>query len=178
MTEAAQTVQSRPSVGEYLAVATVIAGGVTLNVEAARLSPVPSEVRDLVLPMLAMFALTATVWLLMVLLRNGAVLLGAASVIYFHDYKSEQPEEWLERPARTFNNLMQVPTLFYVVALLMIIIPWVDRTQIVLAWIYVAARLLHAIVYIGFNYVPLRFAIYAVSCITLGVMWARFALSF
>jgi hypothetical protein len=59
------------------------------------------------------------------LAANGAfskrrVLMGAASVEYFRDYKGLPPREWIERPARTFNNLMQVPTLFYVVALLLI----------------------------------------------------------
>ena len=127
--------------------------------------------------MLAMFALTATVWLLMVLFRNGAVMYGAASVKYFRDYKTEPPAEWIERPTRNFDNLMHVPTLFYILALLMMIIPWVDRAQINLAWIFVAARVLHSIIFIGFNYVPFRFATYAVSCITLGVMWMRLALS-
>jgi hypothetical protein len=57
---------------------------------------------------------TAAIWLLMVLSRNGAVLMGAASVEYFRDYKGLPARECIERPARTFNNLMQVPTLFYV----------------------------------------------------------------
>ena len=53
----------------------------------------------------------------------------------------------------------------------------IDSSQIYLAWIFVVTRAVHAIIYIGFNHVPCRFATYAVSCITLGTMWARFALS-
>jgi hypothetical protein len=177
MAETVQPTHSRPRFSEYLAVGTIIAAGVAIIVAATSRSPAPVDVRELVGPMLAMFALTATVWLLMALFRNGAVLYGAASVKYFHDYKTEPPDEWIERPARTFNNLMQVPALFYITALLMMIFPWVDRAQINLAWIFVATRVLHTIIYIGFNYVPFRFATYAVSCITLGVMWMRFALS-
>lgn len=176
MTEAVAPVLPRPSIAEYLAVGAIVTAGVASNVVVTRGSIVPADTRELLLPMLAMFALTAAVWVLMVVFRNGAVLLGAASVIYFRDYKSEKPEEWIERPARAFNNLMQAPMLFYVVALLMTAVPWADRAQVSLAWIYVASRAIHAVIYIGFNYVPFRFASYAVSCITLGTMWARLAL--
>lgn len=176
MTQMLHSPYPRPSAREYLAVGTIIAGGVALIAWVTSRPAEPADGRQLILPMCAMFSLTAAVWLLMVLSRNVAVLFGSASIKYFSDYKSEQPHEKIERPARTFNNLMQVPTLFYVVALLMIVVPWVDDAQIALAWIYVASRTLHAIIYIGFNYVPFRFATYAVSCVTLVVMWGRFAL--
>lgn len=167
----------RPRGGEYLAVSTIITAGVVAIATVSTRPLVPADPRDFVSPMIAMFALTAAVWLLMVISRNGAVLLGAASVRYFRDYETEPPGEWIERPARTFNNLMQVPTLFYVVMLLMIAFRNADESQLSLAWIYVASRAIHAAIYILFNYVPFRFAVYAVSCITLATMWARFALS-
>jgi hypothetical protein len=167
----------RPSLREYLAIAIVIAAGIVLIMWASTLAPVPAEPREIVVPMTAMFALTTAVWLLMVVSRNVAVLLGAASVKYFRDYGDGAPDEWIERPARCFNNLMQAPTLFYVVALLAIVLRSVDASQVSLAWIYVATRAVHTAIYILFNYVPLRFAFYTVSCITLAVMWARLALS-
>ena len=33
-----------------------------------------------------------------------------------------------------------------------------DSIQVVLAWVFVATRCVHAFIHIGFNYVPLRFA--------------------
>jgi hypothetical protein len=95
-----------------------------------------------------MFALTAAVWLLMVLSRNVAVLFGAASISYFRDYWNEQPDDRIERPARAFNNLTQVPTRFCVIALLMITLRRVDGSQVLLAWIYVASRATYAVIYI------------------------------
>lgn len=167
----------RPSVAEYLAIGAIVAAGVALIAKMSSLPVVPAGVRELASPMIAMFALTAVVWLLMVISRNAAVLFGAASVRYFRDYKTDPPGEWIERPARTFNNLMQVPTLFYVVALLMIGLRDIDSSQVSLAWMYVATRAIHAAIYVLFNYVPLRFAFYAVSCITLAAMWARLGFS-
>lgn len=171
-----QTEHGRPSAREYLAVALVIGMGVALIARARNLPNVPADPQGIVAPMIAMFTLTAAVWLLMVIYRNGAVLLGAVTVRYFRDCGPDAPPEWIERPTRTFNNLMQAPTLFYVVALLMIALRKIDASQVSLAWIYVATRAIHAAVYILFNYVPLRFAFYAASCITLAVMWARLAL--
>jgi hypothetical protein len=178
MSETVQILHGRPLTKRYLAVSVIIAASVALLVVVTGEPLVPADARELVRPMSAMFALTAAVWLLMGLYRNVAVMRGIASIRYYHDYKSNVPDEWIERPARTFNNLMQVPTLFYVIALLMMVTAQVDRVQIVLAWIFVGARMLHAAIYIGFNYVPFRFAMFTVSCMTLAVMWGRFALRF
>lgn len=177
MTETARSVLSRPSIREYLAVGAIIAAGASANIVATSGTAYPADIRELLLPMLAMFALTAAVWLLMVIFRNGAVLLGAIPMTYFRDYKAAMLEQWIERPARAFDNLMQVPTLFYVAALLMIVFLRVDSTQVTLAWIFVASRAIHAIIYIGFNYVPFRFATYTIGCITLATMWAQLALT-
>jgi hypothetical protein len=129
----------------------------------------------LLTPMITLFALTALVWLIMVIVRNLAVIRGYASIQYFADFKSDAPaDDRLERPARTFNNLMQVPTLFYVICILMLITKQVDNAQLTLAWSFVVLRCFHAIIYMVVNWVPYRFATWASSCIILGVIWFRF----
>ncbi len=92
----------------------------------------------------------------MLVFRNVAVIRGAASVRYFRTYAENAPEEWVERPARTFMNLLEVPLLFYVLCLLMLQNGRWDGVQISLAWLFVALRGVHFLVYIGCNYVPLR----------------------
>jgi hypothetical protein len=130
---------------------------------------------SLIPPMVMLFILTALVWIIMVVVRNVAVIRGRASIRYFADYKSEAPaDERLERPARTFNNLMQVPTLFYVICILMLVAKETDNVQVILAWAFVVLRWLHAGIYMALNWVPYRFAVWASSCIVLGVIWFRF----
>jgi hypothetical protein len=136
--------------------------------------PVRVEPAALLKPMIALVALTAAVWLTMLVVRNAAVILGRVSVDYFKDYQSEVSER-IERPARTFNNLMQVPTLFYVLCILMIVLGQTDQAQVTLAWTFVALRALHAIVYMAVNWVPCRFAVWVSSFVTLMMMWYRFA---
>jgi hypothetical protein len=108
--------------------------------------------------------------------RNLAVFRGTVSARYYLDYVSEVPSEKLERPARTFNNLLQVPMLFYAACALMMATGNVDAAQVTIAWLYVALRVLHAVVYIAFNRLAYRFSLFAASCIALGVLWTRFAL--
>jgi hypothetical protein len=109
-----------------------------------------------------------------VVFRNGAIIRGYISGAYYADYRSDVPPDWIERPARTFNNLMQVPTLFYVVCLALMVTERVDRAALCLAWIFVTQRAIHALVYMAWNYVPLRFAMWVASWMTLTVMWWRF----
>jgi hypothetical protein len=161
---------------DYAVVGVLLAGTTAALVSITR--PMPefgAEPRALLAPVFAMALLTAVVWLAMALVRNGSVLRGTASVRYYETYSSEAPPDWIERPARTFNNLMQVPTLFYVICALMIALRQIDPAQVTLAWLFVGTRIAHALVYILWNRVSIRFAMYTASCLALAVMWARFA---
>jgi hypothetical protein len=166
----------RPSNSEYVLAGAILADTTAALVSITSAAPLlHAEPRALLAPLFAMALLTAVVWLAMALVRNVSVMMGLASVRYYKAYASDAPPDWIERPARTFGNLMEVPTLFYVVSLLMIALRQIDPAQVTLAWLFVATRAAHALVYILWNRVSVRFAMYAASCITLAVMWARFA---
>lgn len=169
--------RERPPLREYFVVIAIILVGAAIIGALLQSAGRPAEPRQLVQPIIAMFALTAVVWLLMLLWRNFAVFLRRASVRYYQDYRSDPPDEWIERPARAFNNLMQLPMLFYVIAILMIITPWTDRAQIDLAWMFIGARALHAANFIAFASLPFRFAFYAISSAVLAILWMRFAIN-
>jgi|SRR4051812_3510777 hypothetical protein len=141
----------------------------------AHAAPGPVDAHALLPPVFALVVLTAVVWLAMLLARNVQVALGKVSMRYYQNYRDGAPPEWVERPARTFMNLLEVPVLFYVASLLMLAAGGCDAAQIGLAWTFVGARLLHAIIYISWNHVPARFAAYVSGCVTLGVIWTRLA---
>ncbi len=179
MSAPAQTQVSAPikvNVSDYYQVTAMLTAFALGLAIVTRITPttVPSPVR-LIAPIEVLAGLTALVWLMMVVVRNATILRGIARPEYFHDYVTANPPEWVERPARTFNNLLQAPILFYVICLLMMVTGRVDEAQITLAWVFVGMRIVHAIVYIGWNYVPYRFAAWNASCLTLAVIWTRFA---
>jgi len=155
----------------------LLAAGALGFVVLALLPHAPADPRSLVKPMLAMVVVTTAVWLAMASVRNWAILTGRASPKHYLDYKSDPPPDWIERPARAYDNLMQAPTLFYVISILMIVTGWADSTQVTLAWMFVALRAAHAVIYIGVNVLPARFVSFALSCFALWEMWARFALN-
>jgi hypothetical protein len=84
---------------------------------------------SLLQPMFALVALTALVWLTMVVVRNFAVARGLASIRYYRACITNMPPEWVERPARAFMNLLEVPTLSYLVCVLMLVTANWDGTQ-------------------------------------------------
>lgn len=167
---------TRPGNAEYVIVTAVLGAVVALLVfVTGTTSRAGVRPYSLLGPILTLVGLTAVVWVLMTLARNVSVFLGAASVNFYKDYASSPPPEWIERPARTFNNLMEVPTLFYALCAFIMATGAVDSAQITLAWIFAATRVVHALIYIAVNRVSYRFVIHAAGCITLGVMWFRFA---
>jgi hypothetical protein len=128
-------------------------------------------------PVLALVGLTGLVWLAMVTVRYVAVTKRLASARYYRSYDTQPPPEWIERPARAFGNLLEVPVLFYLAALLMLLTSTFDRTQIVLSWMFVGCRVVQAIVHVSVNRVPWRFSAYIAGCVVLIILWAWFAAS-
>jgi hypothetical protein len=126
-------------------------------------------------PLFALAALIGVVWTNMLIFRNYAAVRGLAPARYYLRYDGELPPDWVERPARAFNNLMQVPLFFCVACLLMMVTERLDAAQVALAWVFVAARLVHAVIYIVWNHLPSRFGAYVAGVVVLAVLFARFA---
>lgn len=77
--------------------------------------------------------------------------------------------------ANNFRNLFELPVLFYVLVVLMLIMDDVDTTQLVLAWVFVISRYLHSLIHLSYNNVTHRFLAYVVGLLVLLIMWLRFA---
>lgn len=163
----------------YLLLGAILAAFVAVLVAVVRMTPASAyngqeATAALLGPVVALVVLTAIVGLMMLVYRNVAVIRGAASPRYFRGYADERPAEWIERPARTYMNLLELPVLFYVVCLLMLTTGKFDAVQVSLAWLFVITRYVHAVIYIGFNHVPIRLAAFLTGFFTLAVLWTRF----
>ena len=79
-------------------------------------------------------------------------------------------------PSDNLKNLFELPTIFYAVVLSLYATQQVDGVYVGAAWIYFGFRVLHSIVHCTFNFVPLRFWLYAISAVALWLMVFRFAL--
>src|SRR2546429_8748421 len=124
----------------YLMIGVILALFITVLVAVVRTAPVQGAPTDLIRPAVALVGLTVIVALLMGVYRNVAVIRGVVPARYFRGFTADQPAEWVERPARAYMNLLELPVLFYVVCLLMLATSRFDSVQVSLAWVFVIAR--------------------------------------
>jgi hypothetical protein len=163
---------------KYLVVGATLAAFVAVLVAVVRSASAHIDqgaAAALIQPVVALVLLTAIAVLMAVVYRNVAIIRGATSERYFKTFTVDKPAEWVERPIRTYMNLLELPVLFYLVCLLMLTTGRFDSVQVSLAWVFVITRYAHAVIYIGFNHVPLRFAAFLTGALTLAVIWTRFA---
>lgn len=77
--------------------------------------------------------------------------------------------------ANTFHNQLETPVLFYTVVALALITRQADLIFVLLSWLYVAMRFVHAFVYTTSNIVIRRFQCFMVGTIVLMALWVYFA---
>ena len=77
--------------------------------------------------------------------------------------------------ANCYNSQFQVPVLFYVLTILVIITHHADFLFVVMAWLFVLTRLLHTYIHTGSNYVRHRFNAFALGAFILLAMWIIYA---
>jgi hypothetical protein len=92
------------------------------------------------------------------------------------DINLRQPN-W-PRPIMQINNSytsqFEQPVLFYVLTVLAIISKQADLLFVVMAWIFVLARLAHAYVHVTSNDIRVRGPIFGIAALVLAIMWLIF----
>jgi len=132
------------------------------------------SVTSLLLPVFVQVALTFALMCWMAKERRQALRTGEVKP---RDVSLRQPN-WPVRVtqiANCYHNQLELPVLFYVLVAFILVTRTNDAVFVVLAWVFVAARIVHAYVHTGSNYVPKRFAAQSVAVVTLAVMWGIFA---
>jgi hypothetical protein len=81
----------------------------------------------------------------------------------------------VQQISNCYHNQFQLPLLFYVLTVLAMITRHADLVFVVMAWLFVLSRLLHAYIHSGTNYVRHRFNAFAFGAIVLLAMWIIFA---
>ena len=122
-------------------------------------------------PIVALVAWSLAMWLWMYATRLPAMsaakidtknLVGGSGA----DLKKVIPpkSQW---PADNYNHLMEQPTLFYAIALVLAMLGAGGGVNLMIAWAYVVLRIVHSIVQATFNRVIIRFAIFSLSTLCL-----------
>jgi hypothetical protein len=133
------------------------------------------EPRLIFLPALAMAALSFVVWWRMYFMRIGemkrerihpqAVALSAQAAARLTD----------SRAADNFRNLFELPVLFYLALVVAALTAQVTPVVLVLAWGFVALRVLHSWIHCTYNKVMQRFYAYLAGGVALWTLWGVLA---
>jgi hypothetical protein len=132
------------------------------------------SIAAVLLPLFVQVALTFVLLLWTAGLNASATRSGEVS---WQDIALREPN-W---PARNmqirnaFLNQLETPVLFYVLTVLAWITRHADYLFVVLAWIFVALRIVHVFIHVTDNNVPRRGAVFLASMVVLAVMWVIFA---
>jgi hypothetical protein len=129
------------------------------------------SVQAILLPLFLEVILTFLLFFWMAYLRTSDFNAGAVRP---EDVALREPN-WPKRTmqfANAFANQLELPVLFYVLTILEYVTHFAGIVFVVLAWIFVLFRYLHAYVHVTSNIVRSRGALFGVSSFVLAVMWA------
>jgi hypothetical protein len=126
---------------------------------------------SLLFPMLALVLLTFGVATMLFRARVRSVREGHVAVSYFRLLQGSPEPEYLAKPTRHFTNLFEAPTLFYAGCLAAMVTGVGGLVPLLLAWGYVAARVVHAYVHLSSNRVRHRLRAYFIGWLLLLALW-------
>ena len=131
------------------------------------------SIQAVLLPLFVQVVLTFVLLFWTERARVGAVRRGE---VHLRDIALRQPN-WGKREtqiANAYHNQLELPLLFYVLTILAWITKQADLLFVVLAWVFVVLRVLHAAIHVTSNHVPRRYAAFAAGVIVLAIMWLIF----
>ena len=80
---------------------------------------------------------------------------------------AERFPPFVQWAADNYNHLLEQPTQFYAVALVLSFLGVRDKLSVRMAWAYVAIRVLHSLVHVSSNRIMVRVTVFAASSFTL-----------
>jgi len=132
------------------------------------------SVSSLLLPVFVQVALT---FALMGWMASHRVAAMRGGEVRARDIALREPK-WPARATQignAFHNQFELPVLFYALVALILVTSTNNTAFVILAWAFVAARLVHAYNHTGSNVVDKRFYAMATGMVILLAMWIIFA---
>jgi hypothetical protein len=132
-------------------------------------------VPTILLPVFVLIALTFVLTMLMFFERNRTIYAGKVKIKDIALTKENWPER-AKQVSNAFQNQFEFPVLFYVLVAFALFTRKADLIFVVLSWVFVISRILHAYIHVTSNRVPRRFFIFAFGVLVLAIMWVYFAI--
>jgi hypothetical protein len=126
---------------------------------------------ELIYPMFALVVLTAIVGGLTAYNRIRSAYAGEIDPRYFKLMSKYEVPDKVAKLGRNFDNLFEVPVLFYAASVSALAMDINGQLLLVLAWAFVALRLVHTLIHLTYNYPLHRFMAFILSFLCVLAMW-------
>ena len=126
------------------------------------------------LPAAALVGLTAVVWIKLYVDRIGEMRVKRIDAQSLATARAAAGRLEHTGAADNFRNLFEVPVLFYLLCVALVLTGGSSPGFVAAAWVYVALRALHSLIHVSYNRVLHRFTVYVASTLLLIGMWAAF----
>lgn len=126
------------------------------------------------LPVFVLVLLTLILALWMGYERNRVVYSREVKIKDIALTKENWPEQ-AKKVSNAYHNQYELPVLFYVLTAFALVTKKADLIFLVLSWVFVISRLVHAYIHTTSNRVSRRFFAYLVGLVVLTIMWIYFA---
>ena len=134
------------------------------------------QILSLIYPMVALVFLTFFMVYLLWVMRVKAVRAREISPRYFKLNRGGELPEGVTAVTQNYNNLLELPILFYAVCIVAIILNQSAEYFIYHAWAFVALRFLHTYIHTTYNHILHRLYVFALSSFVLLSMWVKVVL--
>jgi len=120
-------------------------------------------------PVIALVIWSGIIWAWMYATRIPAILKSRMVL----DPKMPRGDQMAQLPANVrwkadnYNHLMEIPTLFYAVAISLAVLGDNSSTSLMLAWGFVVLRIVHSLVQTLWNNIQTRFTLFFISSLVL-----------
>ena len=128
-------------------------------------------------PLIGMVVLTLLVTIRLLYFAINSTLTGKVHIKQFRKYDGEFPTNF-QSARQHYKNMFEMPILFYILFILLIINNNYTQFDMILAWGFVLFRVLHSLARIPNRDVNLRFGLFTGSFIMLVIGWINFSLKF
>lgn len=134
------------------------------------------EPESILFPIIALVALTFGIGLWFGAIRFRAVRTGDINPAYYILNRGAKLPEYYLKVNNNYNNLFEIPLLFYVVSVLIYVTNKTDFIFLILSWMFVATRYLHSYIHTTYNNLTHRRNAFLSGIVILMFEWIRFSI--
>jgi hypothetical protein len=128
----------------------------------------------MIYPMFTMVLLTFIIGFAAMRARIASVKMKEINIGYYRLMQAQVTQNIPERvtvTTRSFNNMFEIPVLFYIAGTLSLALDQVTTFSLIIAWGFVLSRIFHTWIHLGYNNILHRMNAYWIGLILVFILW-------